>query len=67
MQMLYVYQKIREIVEETHHLDTGCAGCQRMMVNTKSYDGLDALSPDITADDLKRAGFPPHCLHELLV
>lgn len=66
MQMLYVYQKIREIVEQTHHLDTGCAGCQRMMVNTKSHDGLDALSPAITPGDLERAGFPPHCLHELI-
>jgi hypothetical protein len=64
LDMIFTYNKLREIVEYKYSLDTGCAGCHRMMVNTKIYDGLEQRQPAITENDLANAGLPTWTLHE---
>ena len=53
-------------VDEYHSIgvDTYCAGCCRMLVNTKFYDGMQPTMPEITGDDLRYVGLPPEDLYE---
>jgi hypothetical protein len=61
-EMIYIYAKLMEITERFGG-DTYCAGCNRMLINTKYYDGLQPTMPVISEDDLRFAGLPPEDLH----
>lgn len=61
-EMIYIYNRLKEITER-FGTDTYCAGCNRMLINTKYYDGLQPTMPAITEDDLRFAGLPPEDLH----
>ena len=59
--MIYIYANLKAITERFGG-DTYCAGCNRMLINTKYYDGLQPTMPAITEDDLRFAGLPPERL-----
>lgn len=61
-EMIYIYNQLKEITER-FGADTYCAGCNRMLLNTKYYDGLQPAMPTITEDDLRCVGLPPEDLH----
>jgi len=56
--LVYIYNKFKEIVEEKYGLDVFCPGCARIEVPSKLYWGIGTplISP-ITIDDLKKADF----------
>jgi hypothetical protein len=56
-EMIYIYSNLKEITER-FGADTYCAGCNRMLINTKYYDGLQPTMPEITEDDLQAFGLP---------
>lgn len=60
-EMIYIYANLKEMTER-FGTDTYCAGCNRMLINTKYYDGLQPSMPTITEDDLRHAGLPPEDL-----
>lgn len=62
-EMIYIYSNLRESTER-FGTDTYCAGCNRMLINTKYYDGLQPTMPGITEDDLRAAGLPPEDLSQ---
>ena len=53
-EMIYIYCNLKEMTER-FGADTYCAGCNRMLINTKYYDGLQSAMPTITEDDLRSA------------
>jgi hypothetical protein len=53
--LVYVYRKLREITMK-YGVDSGCSGCGRTFVASKEYDGLNPAMPEITDEDLERAG-----------
>jgi len=55
LDLIYVYRKLREISMK-YHVDTSCAGCHRMMVNTKQFDGIIPYMQEISNDDIERHG-----------
>jgi len=57
--LVYIYRNLKHIVEDTYHEDVGCAGCARIEVGTKEYMGINPRMPQITDDDLIRAGIDP--------
>lgn len=61
-EMIYIYSNLKTMTER-FGVDTYCAGCNRMLVNTKYYDGLQPTMPAITEEDLRFAGLPPEDLH----
>lgn len=61
-EMIYIYSHLKAITERFGG-DTYCAGCNRMLINTKYYDGLQPTMPMISEDDLRFAGLPPEDLH----
>jgi hypothetical protein len=61
-EMIYIYSHLKSITERFGG-DTYCAGCNRMLINTKYYDGLQPTMPMISEDDLRFAGLPPEDLH----
>jgi hypothetical protein len=61
-EMIYIYANLKETTEQFGG-DTYCAGCNRMLINTKYYDGMQPTMPTITEDDLRFAGLPPEDLH----
>jgi hypothetical protein len=61
-EMIYIYSKLKEITERFGG-DTYCAGCNRMLINTKYYDGLQPTMPVISEDDLRFAGLPAEDLY----
>lgn len=60
-EMIYIYSNLKEMTER-FGTDTYCAGCNRMLINTKYYDGLQPSMPSITEDDLRFVGLPPEDL-----
>jgi hypothetical protein len=60
-EMIYIYSRLKEATER-FGTDSYCAGCNRMLINTKYYDGLQPSMPDISEDDLAFAGLPPEDL-----
>ena len=62
-EMIYIYASLKSITEE-FGVDTYCAGCCRMLVNTKFYDGMQPTMPEITEDDLRHVGLPPEDLNQ---
>lgn len=62
-EMIYIYNNLKAITER-FGTDIYCAGCNRMLINTKYYDGLQPTMPIITEDDLRFAGLPPEDLYE---
>ena len=62
-EMIYIYASLKSITEK-FGVDTYCAGCCRMLVNTKFYDGMQPTMPEITEDDLRYVGLPPEDLYE---
>lgn len=62
-EMIYIYSNLKSITEK-FGVDTYCAGCCRMLVNTKFYDGMQPTMPAITEDDLRYVGLPPEDLYE---
>ncbi|MBN1224396.1 MAG: hypothetical protein JXB23_14205 [Candidatus Aminicenantes bacterium] len=60
--LVYVYRKLKEIVEEKYHLAFGCAGCSRVEVDTRKYLALVPNMPEITDDDLRNAGIKPESI-----
>lgn len=52
--LVYIYRKTRKITLE-HSIDSGCPGCGRTFVATKTYDGVNPIMPEITDEDLIRA------------
>lgn len=56
--LVYCYRKLREITMK-YGVDSGCAGCGRTFVGTKEYDGVNPIMPEITDEDLKKAGIDP--------
>ena len=62
-EMIYIYANLKKLTEQ-NGVDTYCAGCCRMLVNTKYYDGLQPTMPEITEDDLRYVGLPTEDLHE---
>jgi len=63
-ELVYVYRKWVEIAGVQSHLDHLCAGCDRMLVSTRLFDGLVEEPPEITDKDLERAGFSPDMVEE---
>ncbi len=61
-EMIYIYANLKETTEQFGG-DTYCAGCNRMLINTKYYDGMQPTMPTITEDDLRFAGLPAEDLH----
>ena len=61
-EMIYIYNNLKSLTERFGS-DTYCAGCNRMLINTKYYDGMQPTMPVITEDDLRYAGLPPEDLH----
>ncbi len=61
-EMIYIYANLKTITERFGG-DTYCAGCNRMLVNTKYYDGLQPTMPAISEDDLRFAGLPVEDLY----
>ena len=62
-EMIYIYASLKSITEE-FGVDTYCAGCCRMLVNTKFYDGMQPTMPEVTEDDLRHVGLPPEDLYQ---
>jgi len=62
-EMIFIYSKLKEITER-FGVDTYCAGCNRFVINTKYYDGIQPTMPAISEDDLRFVGLPPEDLHE---
>jgi hypothetical protein len=62
-EMIYIYTNLKEATER-FGTDTYCAGCNRLLINTKYYDGLQPTMPQITEDDLRACGLPPEDLNE---
>ena len=60
-EMIYIYASLKSITEK-FGVDTYCAGCCRMLVNTKFYDGMQPTMPAVTEDDLRHVGLPPEDL-----
>ena len=61
-EMIYIYSNLKTMTER-FGVDTYCAGCNRMLINTKYYDGLQQDMPAITDEDLKFDGLPPEDLY----
>jgi hypothetical protein len=61
-EMIYIYNNLKSMTER-FGVDTYCAGCNRMLINTKYYDGLQPTMPIITEDDLRFVGLPPEDLY----
>lgn len=61
-EMIYIYNNLKTLTERFGG-DTYCAGCNRMLINTKYYDGLQPTMPAITEDDLRFVGLPPEDLY----
>lgn len=61
-EMIYIYSNLKQITER-FGTDTYCAGCNRMLINTKYYDGLQPTMPEITEEDLRFAGLPTEDLN----
>ncbi len=56
--LVYIYRKFKEIIENRYGLDILCPGCARIEVGTKFYLGVgQPLMPPITDEDLMRANF----------
>lgn len=62
-ELIYIYANLKRITDR-FGVDTYCAGCNRMLVNTKLHDGLAPRMPAITEDNLLAAGLPPEDLYE---
>ena len=62
-EMIYIYANLKSMTER-FGVDTYCAGCCRMLVNTKFYDGMQPTMPEVTEDDLRHVGLPPEDLYE---
>ena len=62
-EMIYIYANLKSMTER-FGVDTYCAGCCRMLVNTKFYDGMQPTMPDVTEDDLRHVRLPPEDLYE---
>jgi len=62
-EMIYIYASLKSITEK-FGVDTYCAGCCRMLVNTKFYDGMQPTMPEVTEDDLRHVGLPPEDLYQ---
>jgi len=56
--LVYIYRRLRELTLK-YGVDSGCSGCGRTFVATKEYDGLNPAMPEITDEDLERAGIDP--------
>lgn len=56
--LVYIYRRLREITTK-YGVDSGCPGCGRTFVATKEYDGTNPTMPEITDEDLGRAGLDP--------
>jgi hypothetical protein len=56
--LIYIYRKLRDLTME-YGIDSGCPGCGRTFVATKEYDGVNPAMPEITDEDLERAGIDP--------
>lgn len=53
--LVYIYRKARELMLK-YGVDSGCPGCGRTFIATKEYDGTNPAMPEITDEDLVRAG-----------
>ena len=62
-EMIYIYSNLKVITED-FGVDTYCAGCSRMLVNTKYYDGMVPTMPAITEEHLQQVGLPTEDLTE---
>lgn len=62
-EMIYIYSNLKTLTER-FGVDTYCAGCCRMLINTKFYDGMQPTMPAVTEADLRYVGLPPEDLHE---
>jgi hypothetical protein len=62
-EMIYIYANLKSMTER-FGVDTYCAGCCRMLVNTKFYDGMQQTMPEVTEDDLRHVGLPPEDLYQ---
>ncbi len=57
-ELVYIYRKFKEIIEEKYGLDVFCPVCARNEVAAKFYLGIgQPLMPAIADDDLMKAGF----------
>lgn len=61
-ELIYIYSNLKKITER-FGVDTYCAGCNRMLVNTKFYDGMQPDMPEINEDALRKVGLPPEDLY----
>jgi biotin synthase-like enzyme len=57
LDLIYIYRQLKKITEK-FQVDTACAGCHRMMVNTKPFDGIIPFMPEITDQDIENCGLP---------
>jgi len=53
--LVHIYRHLRELTMK-YGIDSGCPGCGRTFVGTKEYDGVNPIMPEITDEDVKRAG-----------
>ncbi len=58
-ELIYIYQKMKEIIEEKYHGDVGCPGCGRVEVGSRKHLGIIPQMPRITKEDLLVAGIDP--------
>lgn len=58
-ELIYIYRKMKEIIEEKYHGDAGCPGCGRVEVASRKHLGIIPQMPEITDDDLLAAGIDP--------
>ena len=53
--LVHVYRALRELTIK-YGVDSGCPGCGRTFVGTKIYDGVNPVMPEISDEDIQRAG-----------
>ena len=62
-ELIYIYANLKRITDR-FGVDNYCAGCNRMLVNTKLHDGLDPRMPAITEQNMLDVGLPVEDLYE---